>query len=116
MPGGRWRRRLGVERPLLVLPGGDEHRRRFRVAQEGPGRDRRHRARRADGGRPDPAAERHHRRPRVLPATAAAPRGRPRESEGHDMRFSIYTEVQSWPGKPYDRLYGEVLEQIQNAE
>ncbi len=32
------------------------------------------------------------------------------------MRFSIYTEVQSWPGKPYDRLYGEVLEQIENAD
>ena len=32
------------------------------------------------------------------------------------MRFSIYPEVQSWPGKPYDRLYGEVLEQIENAD
>ena len=32
------------------------------------------------------------------------------------MKFSIYTEVQSWPGKPYDRLYGEVLEQIENAD
>ena len=32
------------------------------------------------------------------------------------MRFSIYSEVQSWPGKPYDRLYGEVLEQIENAD
>ena len=32
------------------------------------------------------------------------------------MRFSIYTEVQSWPGKPYDRLYSEVLEQIENAD
>ena len=32
------------------------------------------------------------------------------------MRFSIYSEVQSWPGKPYDQLYGEVLEQIENAD
>jgi alkanesulfonate monooxygenase SsuD/methylene tetrahydromethanopterin reductase-like flavin-dependent oxidoreductase (luciferase family) len=32
------------------------------------------------------------------------------------VKFSIYTEVQSWPGKPYDRLYGEVLEQIENAD
>ena len=32
------------------------------------------------------------------------------------MRFSIYTEVQSWPGKSTDRLYGEVLEQIENAD
>ena len=32
------------------------------------------------------------------------------------MRFSIYSEVQSWPGKSYDRLYGEVLEQIENAD
>jgi len=23
------------------------------------------------------------------------------------MRFSIYSELQSWPGKSYDRLYGE---------
>src|SRR5689334_25033881 len=32
------------------------------------------------------------------------------------MKFSIYSEVQSWPGKPYDKLYGEVLEQIENAD
>ena len=32
------------------------------------------------------------------------------------MRFSIYSELQSWPGKSYDRLYGEVLEQIENAD
>jgi alkanesulfonate monooxygenase SsuD/methylene tetrahydromethanopterin reductase-like flavin-dependent oxidoreductase (luciferase family) len=32
------------------------------------------------------------------------------------MKFSIYSELQSWPGKPYDRLYGEVLEQIENAD
>jgi alkanesulfonate monooxygenase SsuD/methylene tetrahydromethanopterin reductase-like flavin-dependent oxidoreductase (luciferase family) len=32
------------------------------------------------------------------------------------MKFSIYSELQSWPAKPYDRLYGEVLEQIENAD
>jgi alkanesulfonate monooxygenase SsuD/methylene tetrahydromethanopterin reductase-like flavin-dependent oxidoreductase (luciferase family) len=32
------------------------------------------------------------------------------------MRFSIYSEIQSWPGKSYDRLYGETLEQIENAD
>jgi alkanesulfonate monooxygenase SsuD/methylene tetrahydromethanopterin reductase-like flavin-dependent oxidoreductase (luciferase family) len=32
------------------------------------------------------------------------------------MKFSLYSELQSWPGKPYDRLYGEVLEQIENAD
>jgi alkanesulfonate monooxygenase SsuD/methylene tetrahydromethanopterin reductase-like flavin-dependent oxidoreductase (luciferase family) len=32
------------------------------------------------------------------------------------MRFSIYSEIQSWPGKPYATLYGEALEQIENAE
>jgi alkanesulfonate monooxygenase SsuD/methylene tetrahydromethanopterin reductase-like flavin-dependent oxidoreductase (luciferase family) len=32
------------------------------------------------------------------------------------MRFSIYSELQSWPGKSVDRLYGEVLEQIENAD
>jgi alkanesulfonate monooxygenase SsuD/methylene tetrahydromethanopterin reductase-like flavin-dependent oxidoreductase (luciferase family) len=32
------------------------------------------------------------------------------------MRFSIYSELQSWPGKPYSQLYGEVLEQIENAD
>src|SRR5204863_8313567 len=74
------------------------------------------RPRRVDGGDPHLPAGRDHRRPRILPATAAPPRGRPRESEGHDMRFSIYTEVQSWPGKSTDRLYGEVLEQIENAD
>ena len=29
------------------------------------------------------------------------------------MRFSIYSELQSWPGKSYSTLYGEVLEQIE---
>jgi len=32
------------------------------------------------------------------------------------VRFSIYSELQSWPGKSYDTLYGEVLEQIENAD
>jgi alkanesulfonate monooxygenase SsuD/methylene tetrahydromethanopterin reductase-like flavin-dependent oxidoreductase (luciferase family) len=32
------------------------------------------------------------------------------------MRFSIYSELQSWPGKSYSQLYGEVLEQIENAD
>jgi len=32
------------------------------------------------------------------------------------LKFSIYSEVQSWPGKPYATLYGEVLEQIENAD
>jgi len=32
------------------------------------------------------------------------------------MKFSIYSEVQSWPGKSYGQLYGEVLEQIENAD
>ncbi len=32
------------------------------------------------------------------------------------MRFSIYSELQSWPGKSYEQLYGEVLEQVVNAD
>ncbi len=32
------------------------------------------------------------------------------------MKFSIYTEIQSWPGKPPQQLYREVLEQIVNAD
>lgn len=32
------------------------------------------------------------------------------------MKFSLYSEIQSWPGKPAAQLYGEVLEQIQNAD
>ena len=32
------------------------------------------------------------------------------------MKFSIYSEIQSWPGKSYEQLYGEVLEQIENAD
>ena len=32
------------------------------------------------------------------------------------MKFSLYSEIQSWPGKSAEQLYGEVLEQIQNAD
>jgi flavin-dependent trigonelline monooxygenase, oxygenase component len=32
------------------------------------------------------------------------------------VKFSLYSEIQSWPGKPAAQLYGEVLEQIQNAD
>ena len=32
------------------------------------------------------------------------------------MKFSIYSELQSWPGKTYDTLYGEALEQVENAD
>ena len=32
------------------------------------------------------------------------------------MKFSLYSEIQSWPGKPAAQLYGEVLEQIVNAD
>ncbi len=32
------------------------------------------------------------------------------------MKFSIYSELQSWPGKSYETLYAEVLEQIENAD
>ncbi|MGH9294091.1 MAG: LLM class flavin-dependent oxidoreductase [Acidimicrobiales bacterium] len=32
------------------------------------------------------------------------------------LKFSIYSELQSWPGKSYEALYGEVLEQIENAD
>ncbi len=32
------------------------------------------------------------------------------------MKFSLYSEIQSWPGKPVPQLYGEVLEQIVNAD
>ena len=32
------------------------------------------------------------------------------------MKFSLYSEIQSWPGKSAAQLYGEVLEQIQNAD
>ncbi len=32
------------------------------------------------------------------------------------MKFSLYSELQSWPGKSYDQLYDEVLEQMVNAD
>lgn len=32
------------------------------------------------------------------------------------MRFSLYSEIQLHPGKTPERLYGEVLEQIENAD
>jgi alkanesulfonate monooxygenase SsuD/methylene tetrahydromethanopterin reductase-like flavin-dependent oxidoreductase (luciferase family) len=32
------------------------------------------------------------------------------------VKFSLYSEIQSWPGKSPEQLYGEVLEQIQNAD
>ena len=32
------------------------------------------------------------------------------------MKFSIYSEMQWWPGKPVERLYWETMEQIQNAD
>ena len=32
------------------------------------------------------------------------------------MKFSLYSEIQSWPGKSAEQLYGEVLEQIVNAD
>ena len=35
---------------------------------------------------------------------------------GDGVKFSLYSEIQSWPGKPAAQLYGEVLEQIQNAD
>ncbi len=33
-----------------------------------------------------------------------------------ELRFSIYSELQSWEPKPYGQLYEEVLEQIVNAD
>ena len=32
------------------------------------------------------------------------------------MKFSLYSEIQSWPGKSAAQLYGEVIEQILNAD
>src|SRR2546421_9626627 len=32
------------------------------------------------------------------------------------MKFSIYSEMQSWPGKPVEQLYGETMEQVVNAD
>src|SRR4026207_2430823 len=35
---------------------------------------------------------------------------------GASVKFSLYSEIQSSPGKSPEQLYGEVLEQIQNAD
>ena len=32
------------------------------------------------------------------------------------MKFSVYSEMQSWPGKPWRQLYSEVMEQVVNAD
>ena len=32
------------------------------------------------------------------------------------MRFSIYSELQSWPGKVQRQVYDEAIEQVVNAE
>ncbi len=32
------------------------------------------------------------------------------------MKFSIYSEMQSWPGKPVEQLYAETMEQVVNAD
>ena len=32
------------------------------------------------------------------------------------MKFSLYSEIQHWPGKPVGRLYDEVVEQVVNAD
>jgi flavin-dependent trigonelline monooxygenase, oxygenase component len=32
------------------------------------------------------------------------------------VKFSVYSEIQSWPGKSPRQLYGEVLEQVVNAD
>ncbi len=32
------------------------------------------------------------------------------------MKFSLYSELQSWPGKTAAELYGEVMEQVVNAD
>jgi len=31
------------------------------------------------------------------------------------MKFSIYSEMQSWPGKPVEQLYAETMEQVEDA-
>src|SRR5262249_50402138 len=35
---------------------------------------------------------------------------------GGAMRFSVYSEMQSWAPRPARQLYSEVLEQIENAD
>ncbi|MGI8421251.1 MAG: LLM class flavin-dependent oxidoreductase [Gaiellaceae bacterium] len=32
------------------------------------------------------------------------------------MKFSIYSEIQSWPGKSWETMYGETMEQVVNAD
>ncbi len=32
------------------------------------------------------------------------------------MKFSVYSEIQGWPGKAWDRLYREVIEQVVHAD
>ena len=32
------------------------------------------------------------------------------------MKFSLYSEIQHWPGKPVGQLYEEVVEQVVNAD
>jgi alkanesulfonate monooxygenase SsuD/methylene tetrahydromethanopterin reductase-like flavin-dependent oxidoreductase (luciferase family) len=32
------------------------------------------------------------------------------------LKFSIYSEMQSWPGKPVEQLYAETMEQVVNAD
>ena len=32
------------------------------------------------------------------------------------MQFSIYSELQSWPGKTQKQIYEEALEQVVNAD
>src|SRR4029079_8096582 len=32
------------------------------------------------------------------------------------MQFSIYSEIQSWPGKTQQQIYAEALEQVVNAD
>ena len=116
-PARRGRRRAGGERPLLLLLGGDEQRRRLRLAPDGPVGNGGDRARRADGGRARPPA-----RP-ASPAAASSPcRGgvapwptSRKRGPRHEVQH-LHASSRAGPGKPYDRLYGEVLEQIENAD
>ena len=32
------------------------------------------------------------------------------------MQFSIYSELQTWPGKTQQQVYAEALEQVVNAD
>jgi hypothetical protein len=32
------------------------------------------------------------------------------------MKFSVYSEMQTWPGKLQQQIYAEVLEQVVNAD